>query len=54
VEAEFPWMTYVISLFVLVVLSIALSLLAPHRDRRYGLPAPHDGADQRHAGERTR
>jgi hypothetical protein len=34
VEVEFSWMTYFVSLFVLVVLSIALSLLCPSGGRR--------------------
>ncbi len=52
-EAEFPWMTYFVSLFVLVVLSIALSLLSPSRDRRHGPAAPHEGAERHHGGERA-
>lgn len=52
-EAEFPWMTYFVSLFVLVVLSIALSLLSPSRGHRYGPDTPHDGARQQHDGERV-
>jgi hypothetical protein len=51
VEAEFPWMTYFVSLFVLVVLSIALSLLSPARGHRYGPGAPDKGAEPRPGGE---
>ncbi|MFP6557408.1 hypothetical protein WJ542_03555 [Paraburkholderia sp. B3] len=52
-EAEFPWMTYFVSLFVLVVLSIALSLLSPSRGRRYGPDASDEGAGQHRGSERA-
>lgn len=50
-EIEFSWMTYFVSLFVLVVLSIALSLLCPSGGRRS--PTFRDGAGRRPDGERT-
>lgn len=51
-EVEFSWMTYFVSLFVLVVLSIALSLLCPSGGRRS--PTSRDGAEQRPRSEHPR
>ncbi len=67
-ETGFPWMTYCIALFLLVVLSLGLSLLSPHSDggkpigpRQFGLPPDgpsHQGmpagrADPHPDGERA-
>ncbi|WP_233865527.1 hypothetical protein [Paraburkholderia adhaesiva] len=51
-DFEFSWMTYFVSLFVLVVLSIALSLLCPLGGRRS--PTFRDGAERRPDNERPR
>ncbi|WP_293043184.1 hypothetical protein [Paraburkholderia sp.] len=49
-EIEFSWMTYFVSLFVLVVLSIALSLLCPSGGWRD--PTVDDRAEQHPGSER--
>lgn len=51
-EVEFSWMTYFVSLFVLVVLSLALSLLCPSGGRRS--PTYRNGGDWRPDRERPR
>lgn len=52
-EGEFSWMTYFVWLFVLVVLSLALSLLSPSGGRRRP-SAPPDGARRHPDSERAR
>ncbi|HTR07728.1 MAG TPA: hypothetical protein VMJ11_14000 [Paraburkholderia sp.] len=51
-DPEFSWMTYFVSLFVLVVLSIALSLLSPPGGRRDS--TPRDPEADTHKGEHAR
>jgi hypothetical protein len=54
VDVEFSWMTYFVSLFVLVVLSIALSLLCPPGGRPQRHPYTLDkGAKPRPDSERA-
>ena len=50
----FSWMTYFVWLFVLVVLSLALSLLSPSGGRRPDLTAHPDGAGRHPDSERAR
>jgi hypothetical protein len=49
VDFEFSWMTYFVSLFVLMVLSIALTLLCPSGGRRSS--TPHSPDADTHDGE---
>jgi len=42
VVAEFPWMTYCVALFVLVVVSIGLSLIGDSRIRYWPPPRRED------------
>ncbi|HKT93078.1 MAG TPA: hypothetical protein VJS18_12985 [Paraburkholderia sp.] len=52
VEFEFCWMAYFVALFVLMVLSIALTLLCPSAGQRGRTPRSHE-ADA-HDGEHAR
>jgi hypothetical protein len=59
VEFEFSWMTYFVSLFVLLVCSIALSLLFPGAGRRddsaarsHNADAPPPAQDESHDASR--
>jgi hypothetical protein len=63
VVAEFPWMTYFVALFILVVVSIGLSLIGDSRIRYWPPPRredlrPREGgsppADSDSGNERTR
>jgi hypothetical protein len=65
VVAEFPWMTYFVALFILVVVSIGLSLIGDSRIRYWPPPrredlrpregdSPHSASDSGSGNEHAR